>query len=113
MVENSCLTPLQTYPASGHLKYPSQTRCQGQVAHSAPASTRLLKRLSTNVVTDFSRQWDSDKSRKLGRSPGSGRRNMAGSSSRIVQSEPVSAPHRNASTEWKNSIGVSITGSRR
>src|SRR5271166_4924852 len=54
MEENSFLTPPQAYAASGHLKYPSQTRCQGQVAHSAFSSTRFLKRLSTNVVTDFS-----------------------------------------------------------
>src|ERR1700693_314104 len=111
MAENSCLTPLQTYSGSGHLKYPTQIRCQGQAEHSAFSATRLLKWLSTDLVIDLSQNGGSDNWENLRRPSGPWRKNNAGSSSRIVQSDPVSAPHMKASTEWKNSTGVSIMGS--
>src|SRR5262252_5185160 len=42
-LEKSRFTPSQEYVGSGHLKYPLQNRCHGQVAHSAPWSTQLLR----------------------------------------------------------------------
>src|SRR6266403_454809 len=42
-LQKSRFTPSQEYVGSGHLKYAAHDLCHGQLAHSAPCSTRLLR----------------------------------------------------------------------
>src|SRR5258708_5679535 len=113
MAEHSRGHLSSSYGGSGHLKYPWQICCQGQVAHSAFCSSRRLNQVSTNVAEKRSGEVELEMPRIL-EPPSTPRcRNKDGSSSRIIQREPSPDPHMEANTEWKNSTGVSTMGSRR